>query len=76
MKTYSVDFFLAAFFTRQACRGMPVADGEAWSADGGVPATAIVTAAVAEGPVSTPSGSVPGGRAGGLQVDTVSTQHH
>jgi hypothetical protein len=75
-KTHSVDFFLAAFFTRQARQGMPVADGEAWLADGGVPATAIVTAAAAEGPVSTPSGSVPGGRAGRLQEDTVSMQHH
>jgi hypothetical protein len=75
-KTYSVDFFLAAFFTRQARRGTPVADGEAWSADGGVPATAIVTAAAAEGPASTTSDSVPGGRAGRLQGDAVSTQHH
>jgi hypothetical protein len=32
-KTHSVDFFLAAFFTRQARRGIPVAGGEAWSAD-------------------------------------------
>jgi hypothetical protein len=75
-KTYSVDFFLAAFFTRQARRGLVVADGEAWLAGGGVPATAIVTAAAAEGPISTPSGSVPGGRAGRLQVDTISIQHH
>jgi hypothetical protein len=74
-KTYSVDFFLAAFFTRQARRGTPVADSEAWSADGGVPATAIVTAAAAEGPASTPSGSIPGGRAGRLLGDAVSTQH-
>jgi hypothetical protein len=29
-KTHSVDFFLAAFFTRQARRGMPAVDGEAW----------------------------------------------
>jgi hypothetical protein len=42
----------------------------------GVPATAIVTAAIADGPVSTLSGSVPGGRAGRLQVDTISIQHH
>jgi hypothetical protein len=55
---------------------MPVADGEAWSADGGVPATAIVTAAAAEGPVSTLLGSVPGGSAGRLQGDAVSIQHH
>jgi hypothetical protein len=75
-KTHSVNFFLVAFFTRQARRGMPIADSEVWSADGGVPATAIVTTAAAEGPVSTPSGSVPGGRAGRLQEDTVSIQHH
>jgi hypothetical protein len=75
-KTYSVDFFLAAFFTRQARRGTPVADGEAWSADGGVPATAIVTAAAAEGLASTTSDSVPGGRAGRLQGDAVSTQRY
>jgi hypothetical protein len=75
-KTHSVDFFLAAFFTRHARRGMPAVDGEAWSADGGVPATAIVTAAAAEGPVSIPLGSVPGGRAGRLQEDIVSIQHH
>jgi hypothetical protein len=37
---------------------------------------AIVTAAAAEGPVSIPSGSVLGGRAGRLQEDTVSIQHH
>jgi hypothetical protein len=55
---------------------MPVADGEAWSADGGVPATAIITAAAAEGPVSTLSGSVPGGSVGRLQGDAVSIQHH
>jgi hypothetical protein len=36
---------------------------------------AIVTAAVAEGPVSTPSGSVPGGSTGRLQGDAVSIQH-
>jgi hypothetical protein len=75
-KTHSVDFFLAAFFTRQARRGTPGAGGEAWSVDGRVPATAIVTAVMADGPVSTLSGSVPGGRTGRLQVDTVSIQHH
>jgi hypothetical protein len=75
-KTYSVDFFVVAFFTCQARRGTPVADGEAWSADGGVPATVIVTAAAAKGPAPTTSGSVPGGRAGRLQGDAVSTQHH
>jgi hypothetical protein len=32
-KTHRVDFFLAAFFTRQARRGIPIAGGEAWSAD-------------------------------------------
>jgi hypothetical protein len=75
-KTHNVDFFLVAFFTRQARRGMPVADGEAWSADGGVPATAIVTAAAAEGSVSSRSGSDPDGRAGRLQVNSVSIQYH
>jgi hypothetical protein len=75
-ETHSVDFFLAAFFTRQARRGVPVAGGEAWSADWGVPATAIVAAATAEGPVSSLSGSVPGGRAGRLQVEALSMLHH
>jgi hypothetical protein len=75
-ETHSVDFFLAVFFTRQARQGIPVAGGETWSADWGVPATAIVTAAAAKGPVSTLSGSVTGGRAGRLQADTVSMQHH
>jgi hypothetical protein len=37
---------------------------------------AIVTAAVAEGPISTPSGSVPGGSAGRLQGGAVNIQHH
>jgi hypothetical protein len=32
-KTYSVDFFLADFFTRKARRGVPVAGGGAWSAE-------------------------------------------
>jgi hypothetical protein len=36
----------------------------------------IVTPVVAEGPASTPSGSVPGGGAGRLHGDAVSTQHH
>jgi hypothetical protein len=36
----------------------------------------IVTAAAAEGPASTTSGSIPGGRAGRLQGGAVSTQHH
>jgi hypothetical protein len=36
----------------------------------------IVTVAASEGPASTPSGSVPGGGAGRLQGDAVSTQHH
>jgi hypothetical protein len=75
-KTHNVDFFLAAFFTRQARRGTPGAGGEAWSADGGAPTTAIVTAVTADGPVSILSGSVPGSRTGRLQVDTVSIQHH
>jgi hypothetical protein len=32
-KTYSVDFFLADFFTRKARRGVLVAGGGAWSAE-------------------------------------------
>jgi hypothetical protein len=67
---------LAAFFTRQARRGTLVADGEAWPADGGVSATAIVTAATSEGPVPTLSGSDPGGGAGRLQGGAVSVRHH
>jgi hypothetical protein len=32
-KNYSVDFFLADFFTCKARRGVPVASGGAWSAE-------------------------------------------
>jgi hypothetical protein len=72
MQTYSLDFFLTSFFTRKARRGVSVAGGGVCSADGVVPAMAMVTAAMADGPVPISSGSVLGEEAGRLQVDTVS----
>jgi hypothetical protein len=72
MQTYSVDFFLMAFFTRKARRGVSVAGGGVSPAGGVVPATAMVTAVVADGAAPTSSGSVLGEEAEGLQMDTVS----
>jgi hypothetical protein len=72
MQTYSVDFFLMALFTHKACRGISVTGGGVSPASGVVPITAMVTAAAADGAVSTSSGSVLEEEAE-LQVDTVST---
>jgi hypothetical protein len=73
MQTHSVDFFLTAFFTRRACRGVPVAGGGVSQACGVVHATATVTAAAADGAVPSSSGSAREEEAEGLQEDIVST---
>jgi hypothetical protein len=73
MQTYSVDFFLMALFTRKACRGISVAGGGVSPANGAVPATAMVTAAVADGAAPSSSGSVREEEAEGLQENIVST---
>jgi CxxC motif-containing protein (DUF1111 family) len=75
-QTYSVDFFLMALFNRTACRDVSVADGEVSPANGAVPATAMVTAAAADGAVSSSSGSAREEEAEGLQEDTVSTTQY
>jgi hypothetical protein len=67
MQTYSVDFFLMALFTRKACHGVSIAGGGISPAGGVVPVTAMVTAAAADGAVSTSSGSVLGEEVDGLQ---------
>jgi hypothetical protein len=67
MQTYSVDFFLTALFTRKACHDVSVAGGGVSPAGGVVPATAMVTAAVANGPAPSSSGSVLGEEVEGLQ---------
>jgi hypothetical protein len=72
-QTYSADFFLMAFFTRKASRGVFVAGGGVSPASGAVPAMAMVSTVVADGAVPVSSGSVLGEEAEGLQVDTVST---
>jgi hypothetical protein len=72
MQTYSVDFFLMAFFTCKARCGVSVAGGGVSPAGGVVPTTAMVTAMVADGAAPTSSGSVLGEEAEGLQMDTVS----
>jgi hypothetical protein len=56
-QTYSIDFFLMAFFTRKAYRDVPVVGGRVSPAKGAVPAAAMVTAAVADGASSPSSGS-------------------
>jgi hypothetical protein len=76
MQTYNVDFFLMAFFTRKARRGVLVVGGGVSPACGAAPATATVTAAVADGADPTSSGSVLGGEAEGLQMDIVSLQQY
>jgi hypothetical protein len=65
-----------AFFTRKAQRGVPVAGVGVSPAGGTVPATAMVTSAVAEGADPTSSGLVLGGEAEGLQLDTISVQSY
>jgi hypothetical protein len=89
MYTYSEDFFMTAFFTliaRGVSTTVPVAGGRVTPAGGTVPATAMVTAPVTEADGSTPiaeadgpvpTSSCPGsGKAGGLQMDTVSMQQY
>jgi hypothetical protein len=71
-QTYSIDFFLMALFIRMACRGVSVAGGGASPANGAVPATAMVTAAAADGVVSSFSGSAREEEPEGLQEDIVS----
>jgi hypothetical protein len=68
-QTYSVDFFLMALLTRKACRGVPVVGGGVSPAKGAVPATAMVTAAVADGVSSSSSGSARVEEAEGLHED-------
>jgi hypothetical protein len=51
MQTYNIDFFMTAFFTRIARRGVLVADGWVTPANGAVPATAMVTVTAAAGSV-------------------------
>jgi hypothetical protein len=76
MQTYRVDFFMTAFFTRIARRGVLVVGGGV-SPDGGVvPATAMVTAAEAVGSVSISWRPSRGGEAGGLQMGIVSMQQY
>jgi hypothetical protein len=72
MQTYSADFFLTALFTHKVCRGVSVAGGGVSPAGGVVPATAMVTAVVADGAASTSSGLILGKEVEGLQMDTVS----
>jgi hypothetical protein len=79
MYTYSKDFFMTAFLTLRA-RGISttilVAGGGVTPASGVVPATATVTAPIAEADGSVPTSSHlgSGGEAGGLQMDNVSVQ--
>jgi hypothetical protein len=80
MQTYNEDFFMTAFFTliaRRVLIAIPFASGEVTPAGGAVPATAMVTAPVAEADGSVAISSRPGsGEAGGLQMDTVSVQQY
>jgi hypothetical protein len=62
-----------ALFARMACRGVPVAGGGVSPACGAVPATAMVTAAAADGAVSSSSGSAREEEAEGLHEDIAST---
>jgi hypothetical protein len=74
MQAYRVDFFIMAFFTRMACRGVLIAGDGVTLAECAVPATAMVTVAADAGSVPTSSSSALGGEAEGLQLDTVSVQ--
>jgi hypothetical protein len=80
MQTYSEDFFMTAFFTliaRRVLITIPVAGGGVTPAGGTVPATAMVTAPIAEADGSVAISSRPGsGEAGGLQMDIVSVQQY
>jgi hypothetical protein len=51
MQTYSIAFFMIAFFTRIAHRGVLVAGGGVTPANGAVPTTAMVTVTEAAGSV-------------------------
>jgi hypothetical protein len=75
-QTYIVGFFLMALFTRKACRGVSVVGGGVSPANGAVPATAMVTAAMADGAAPSSSGSAREEEAEGLQEDIVSTTHY
>jgi hypothetical protein len=75
-QTYSVDFFLMALFNRTAHRGVSIAGDEVSPANGVVPATAMVTAAAADGAISSSSGSAREEEAEGLQEDIVSTTQY
>jgi hypothetical protein len=65
-----------ALFIRTACHGVSVAGGGVSPANGAVPATAMVTAAVADGAVSSSSGSAREEEAEGLQEDIVSSTQY
>jgi hypothetical protein len=65
-----------ALLTRKACRGVSVAGDGVSPANGVVPATAMVTAAVGDGAVSSSSGSAREEEAEGLQEDSVSTTQY
>jgi hypothetical protein len=76
MQTYSVDFFITAFFTRIARRGVLVASGRVTPADGAVPATAMVKVTEAAGSVPISWSLGLGGEAGGLQMENFSVQQY
>jgi hypothetical protein len=65
-----------AHFTRKARRGVTVAGGGVSPVNGAVPTTAMVTAAAADGAVSSSSGSVWEEETEGLQEDIVSTSQY
>jgi hypothetical protein len=65
-----------ALFIRTACRGISVAGGGVSLANGAIPATAMVTAAAADGAISSSSGSAREEEAEGLQEDIVSTTQY
>jgi hypothetical protein len=67
MQAYSVDFFLMALFTCKACHGVSIVGGMVSPASGVVPATAMVTAAAADGATPASPGSVLGEEVEGLQ---------
>jgi hypothetical protein len=76
MQTYSVNFFITAFFTHMARHGVLIASGGVTPADGAVPATAMVTVAEDAGSISTSSSSVLGGEGEGLELDIASVQSY
>jgi hypothetical protein len=76
MQTYSVDFFMTAFFTRIAHRGVLVVGGGVTPADSAVPATAMVTVVEVAGSVPISWSSGLGAEAGGLQMENISMQQY